>query len=55
MCVMTVLQGAETLEPPSDRETSVLARNDAAPGQRLGCQCRMPTDGADLLITTGYW
>jgi adenylate cyclase len=54
-CVMTVVQGAEALEPPSEHEREVLARNDASPDQRLGCQCRMPAPEADLLITTGYW
>ena len=52
---MTVLRGADSLQPPSAREAAVLARNGAGAEQRLGCQCRMPAVAADLLITTGYW
>lgn len=54
-CVITVLEGAEILAPPSTREITVLARNGATAGQRLSCQCRMPLPSSDLLITTGYW
>jgi ferredoxin len=54
-CVMTVLRGANSLVPPSPRETAVLARNEAGVEQRLSCQCGMPAAAADLLITTGYW
>jgi len=54
-CVMTVLEGAESLRPPAAHETSVLARNGAEDHQRLSCQCRMPSSKVDLVITTGYW
>lgn len=54
-CVMTILRGAECLEPASPRESSRLVKNGAGPDQRLGCQCPMPAAGPDLLITTGYW
>jgi len=54
-CVMTILEGAERLEPASSHERAVLARNGAAAGQRLGCQCRLRGPAPDLLITTGYW
>lgn len=54
-CVMTILQGAEHLRPPSVREAAVLARNGAEAGQRLSCQCGMPRPAADLVVTTGYW
>ena len=54
-CVMTVLRGADLLEPASGRETAVLAKNGADTNQRLGCQCRVPAAAGDLLITTGYW
>lgn len=54
-CLLTILDGADTLPPPSVREATVLARNGADAGQRLGCQCRMPHAGASLLVTTGYW
>jgi ferredoxin len=54
-CVMTILQGAEFLRPPTTREAAVLARNGAMAGQRLSCQCGMPRTGTDLIVTTGYW
>jgi len=54
-CLLTILDGADTLPPPSVREATVLARNGADADQRLGCQCRMPHAGASLLVTTGYW
>jgi ferredoxin len=54
-CVMTVLRGADTLEPASPRELAVLARNGAETGQRLSCQCRLRGPAPDLLVTTGYW
>ena len=54
-CLVTVLLGAECLTPPSIRETATLTRNEATPGQRLSCQCRVPAGAMDLLVTTGYW
>jgi 2Fe-2S ferredoxin len=54
-CLVTVLRGAEGLTPPSVRETTTLTRNEATPGQRLSCQCRVPAGTMDLLVTTGYW
>jgi ferredoxin len=54
-CVLTVLQGAEALCDPSAHEEAVLARNGAANGQRLGCQCWLSAVDEDLIITTGYW
>lgn len=53
-CLVTILQGAEGLEPPTTHETEVLARNGAEANQRLSCQC-LSLAGSDLLITTGYW
>jgi adenylate cyclase len=53
-CVVTVIHGAEHLDPPSAGERAVLTRNSAAPNQRLSCQCK-PATSADLLITAGYW
>jgi ferredoxin len=52
---MTVLQGFDVLAPPSVREATTLARNDAGRDQRLGCQCKMPSPAATVLVTTGYW
>jgi len=54
-CLITVLLGAESLAPGSPHEQAVLARNGAGPGQRLSCQCRMPSPSRELLFTTGYW
>lgn len=54
-CVLTILQGAEALRPPSAREASVLERNGAGDHQRLSCQCPMPTSTTALIITAGYW
>lgn len=54
-CVITLLQGADLLEPADAHEAEVLARNAAGPDQRLSCQLQMPLRGADLLFTTGYW
>jgi ferredoxin len=52
--MVTVMQGADTLESPSAREAAVLARNGAAPNERLSCQCE-PAMTTEVLITTGYW
>jgi ferredoxin len=54
-CVMSVLRGADSLQPPSRHEAAVLARNGAVADERLSCQCTMPPVAADLLVTTGYW
>lgn len=53
-CMVTVMQGGDTLESPSAREAAVLARNGAAPNERLSCQCE-PAMTTEVLITTGYW
>lgn len=54
-CLVTVLEGADRLSPPASHELRTLARNGAAPSQRLSCQCRVANAGAAVLITTGYW
>ncbi len=54
-CVLTVLAGADTLEPATAHEQSVLARNGAGADQRLACQCQPSGRPQNLLITTGYW
>lgn len=54
-CLVTVLVGGDRLQPPQARESRVLARNQAAPDQRLACQCEALTSSVDILITTGYW
>ena len=54
-CLVTVLEGASQLTPIRPRESRTLARQGAASGQRLSCQCRVADPGAAILITTGYW
>lgn len=54
-CLMTILAGAECLPGPDEHESTVLARNQAEPCQRLSCQCPMPTAPNQLVVTTGYW
>lgn len=54
-CVLTILEGGESLGPISVHEAEVLQKNAAPPGSRLGCQSALLHPQADLLITTGYW
>jgi len=54
-CVVTVLMGAEQLPPCSSREAALLHREAALPDQRMACQCELPGEGTELVITTGYW
>ena len=54
-CAVRVLAGWEGLEPMDAHEARVLARNGAAPDERLACQARVADASADILITTGYW
>lgn len=54
-CMVTVLTGGERLSRPGAHEARVLARHDAAAGQRLSCQCRVSDASGPVVITTGYW
>ncbi len=54
-CVMRILEGAEALSPAMPHELAVLMRNDALPGERLGCQARVEDPFTQVVITTGYW
>lgn len=54
-CMVTILAGAMHLTPPSAQEARTLARNEAGPGQRLSCQCRVTDASAEVMATTGYW
>lgn len=54
-CVVRVLAGWEALTPMDLHEFRVLARNGAAPDERLSCQARVADARADISITTGYW
>lgn len=54
-CLVRVLSGWGALAPMNAHEARVLARNGAAPDERLSCQARVAKAGADIRITTGYW
>ncbi len=54
-CLVTVLRGAEHLEPCAPPETALLGRLEAGPDQRLACQCPLPPEAHELIITAGYW
>ena len=54
-CLVTILEGAETLSPPEQRELDLLLRVGASAQERLGCQCQVPSGATSLRFTTGYW
>ena len=54
-CLVRVLTGWDALEPMGAHEARVLARNAAAPDERLSCQAHVADARADIAITTGYW
>ncbi len=43
-CIMTVVEGAENLNPIEEDEKITLDGHEAKPGQRLGCQCSVNGD-----------
>ncbi|MBK5259381.1 MAG: (2Fe-2S)-binding protein [Thermoanaerobaculia bacterium] len=51
-CVVRVLDGAESLSPPTAIETRVAARNKLDPAERLACQAVVM---GPCRVTTGYW
>lgn len=55
LCRVRVLRGWDALSPMDGHELEVLARNGAAPDERLSCQARVIDAHADIAITTGYW
>ncbi len=54
-CLVTVLRGAEQLEPCAPPEKVLLGKLGAGPDQRLACQCPLPPEAQELIITAGYW
>jgi ferredoxin len=54
-CIVRVVGDASALSRMTRREALVLARNDAAPGERLSCMCRIVRPGASVRVRTGYW
>lgn len=54
-CMIAVLAGDEALTPMGPHESLVLARNGAAEGVRLSCQCRLRDRRPDVVVTVGYW
>ncbi|MFO0691087.1 MAG: 2Fe-2S iron-sulfur cluster-binding protein [Myxococcota bacterium] len=51
-CGLEIVAGAESLEPESERERRIKARNRIDERQRLACRVR-PT--ADLTVRASYW
>jgi adenylate cyclase len=51
-CGLEIVAGAETLEPESEREHRIKARNRIDPSERLACRVR-PV--GDLTVRAGYW
>ena len=52
---MTILEGAETLSQPEQRELDLLLRLGASAKERVGCQCQVPAGTTGLRFTTSYW
>lgn len=51
-CGLLILEGAETLEPESDRERRIKERNRIDPEQRLACRIR---PRGNLTVRASYW
>ena len=51
-CGLEIVEGEDTLEPPSEREVRVRERNRIDPNLRLSC---MLTVEGDLVVTAPYW
>ena len=54
-CLVTILEGAETLSQPEQRELDLLLRLGASAKERVGCQCQVPAGTTGLRFTTSYW
>lgn len=54
-CLVRIIRGWDALAPMEPHEARVLARNGAAPDERLSCQAQVADARADIAITTGYW
>jgi adenylate cyclase len=51
-CGLEILSGGERLEPASEREQTIKARNRIDPDLRLACRVR---PRADLTVRAAYW
>jgi len=51
-CGLEIVEGENTLAPPSEREVRVRDRNRVDPKLRLSC---MLTVEGDLVVTAPYW
>lgn len=51
-CRMKIIEGCESLTPPSELEENTMERNQVEKSQRLSCQIRIKSD---LKIDTDYW
>ena len=54
-CLISVLEGASTLEAASATERAHLTHLGAEAHQRRACQTTLPQDAMGLVVTTGYW
>lgn len=51
-CGLLILEGAESLDPESEREARIKERNRIAPEQRLACRVR---PRGNLTVRATYW
>jgi 2Fe-2S ferredoxin len=51
-CKITVLNGAQNLSRPNDREMDLAERNHLDKNERIACQSKVL---GDIEITTSYW
>ena len=51
-CGLEIVEGAETLEPESEREARIKARNRVDATLRLACRVR---PASDLTVRAAYW
>jgi ferredoxin len=51
-CGLLILEGAENLEPESEREARIKERNRIDPEQRLACRVR---PRSNLTVRATYW
>ena len=51
-CGLVIVEGFDTLRPPSSREHRAKAQNGVPPDQRLACLVRLETD---LVVRATYW
>jgi ferredoxin len=55
-CVVSVVEGAEKLVPPSDEELALIARHAPdVPDARLACQIELVPGETEATLCTAYW